>query len=292
MDNIFKKACLIQLSSSVWQGTRTIDSNVMRNMNPNHEWLKGRKFLVNPDLISPISTAVTQARSFIQRYSLPFPINSVYLIPKESLTLIDEHLQKYKDKFFHKVGDFEAMYEVAREEAKNILNDLFNEADYPTEITSKFKFSWRYFVIDTPGKSSLLSPEIYEREVAKFKEMMEETRELASTALAQEFGTVVQSLVERLTCNGNGEKPKVLNGNLFNKLTEFLEDFGTRNIFNDERLQELTTQARTAIHGVSSFGLRYNNELREKVSKDMLTLKTSIDAAIEDLPRRKLRLAA
>ena len=292
MENIFQKACLIQLSSSVWQGTRTIDSNIMRNMNPQNEWLKGRKFLVNPDLLSPIGTSVHQARSFVQRYSLPFPINSVSLVPKESLAAIDEHLQKYQEKFWNKVGDFEAMYEVAREEAKGILGDLFNEADYPTDISSKFKFSWRYFVIDTPGKSSLLSPEIYEREVAKFQEMMEESRDLASTALADEFGGVIQGLVERLSSNGNGDKPKVLSGNMFNKLNEFLDDFGTRNIFDDDRLQELVNQARSVIGGVSSFGLRYNNELRTNLSKQMTKLKNSIDLAIEDMPRRKLRLAA
>jgi len=166
MDNIFQKACLIQLSSSVWQGTRMIDSNIMRNMNPHHEWLKGRKFLVNPDLLSPIGTAVTQARSFVQRYSLPFPINSVYLIPKESLQTIDENLQKYKDKFFSKVGDFEAMYEVAREEAKIALNDLFNEADYFQKNvgkTSSYVCKHILAVIDCNGDAIGVDPMAHEK---------------------------------------------------------------------------------------------------------------------------------
>jgi len=290
MEKVFEKACLIQLSASIWQGSSIVDLNTMMKSKKSNEWLRGRKSLVNPELLGPIKTSVHQARNTVQKYCLPFPITSLYLVPKESLSVIDENLQRHRDRFWEKVQDFEIMYEAAKEEARSVLGDLFNEADYPPEIARKFNFNWRFLTIDTPGKSGVLSPEIYEREKQKFVEMMNETRDLATTALSEEFGHVVEMLVERLSTNG--EKPKVLSASMFNKLNEFLADFETKNIFNNERLQELTEEARSVINGVSTYNLRYNNGLREQLKEQMNNLKTSIDSAIDDLPRRKLRLAA
>ena len=90
--------------------------------------------------------------------------------------MIDERLQEYKERFWVKVAEFEQMYDAARQEAKTILKDLFNESDYPADISSKFRFEWRFLVLDVPGKSKLLSPEIYEREKKKFEDLMTETR--------------------------------------------------------------------------------------------------------------------
>ena len=291
MENIFQKACLIQLSTSIWQGSRIVSPGVMQQLGQRSEWVRGRKYLVNPELLGPIKTAAHQARNTINKFALPFPINGISLIPKESLTVVDDALQGYRERFWNKVQDFEAVYEAAREEAQNVLGELFNEADYPNDIHGKFKFEWRFLTIDVPGRSMVISPEIYEREVDKFRQMMDETRKLAITALAQEFSKVVEHLVNRLSDNENG-KAKVINGTMFNKLNEFLDNFNTKNIFDDERLRELTEQAREVIGGVTSFNLKYDSELRQNVTNQMAELKNAIDSAIEDLPRRKLRIAA
>ncbi|MDA3789157.1 MAG: DUF3150 domain-containing protein [Desulfobacula sp.] len=293
MDNykdIFNRACLIQLSSSVWQSSRVLNQKVLaQKIGQDNEWLRGRKFLINPELLGPIKTAVQQARKTVQKYSLPFPITSIYLIPKESLAIIDERLQYFKDRFWDKVQDFEALYDVGREEAESVLGDLFNESDYPTDIIQKFKFDWRYFELSTPGKSKILSPEVYQREKDKFTSLMEETRELAMFALREEFSGVVTNLVDRLTSD-NG-KPKVISSGMFNKLHEFLDDFSTRNIFEDEKLIELTEQAKSVVSGVSPYGLKYNEIMRKKIANGMTNLSDAIANAIEDMPRRKLQMA-
>ncbi len=288
--DIFNRACLIQLSSSVWQSSRVLNQKVLaQKIGQDNEWLRGRKFLINPELLGPIKTAVQQARKTVQKYSLPFPITSIYLIPKESLAQIDERLQYFKDRFWDKVQDFEALYDVGREEAAAVLDDLFNESDYPTDIIQKFKFDWRYFELSTPGKSKILSPEVYQREKEKFMNLMDETRELSMTALREEFSGVVTNLVDRLT-NNNG-KPKVISSGMFNKLHEFLDDFSTRNIFEDEKLIELTEEAKSVVSGISPYGLKYNDVMRKQIANGMTNLSEAIADAIEDMPRRKLKMA-
>ena len=290
--DIFKRACLVSLTSSVWQCSRVLNQKVLaQKIGEDNKFLVGRKYLIEPTLLGPIKTAVQQARKTVQKYALPFPMTSIYLIPKESLAEIDERLQYFKERFWNKVQDFEALYDAAKEEAASVLgNDLFNEADYPADIMTKFKLDWRYFELSTPAKSRILSPEIYEREKEKFTSLMEETRELAMIALREEFSGVVSNLVDRLT--NNDGKPKMISNAMFNKLNEFLDDFSTRNIFEDEELGGIIEQAKSVVSGVSPYGLKYNDVLQKKVTKGMSEVNEAINASIEDIPRRRLKLAA
>lgn len=288
--DIFQKACLIQLSTSVWQGCCKLDESVLKRIGENSEWLKGSKDLVNQDLLSPIRKCAGQARTAIVKYSLPFPINSVYLISKEALSMIDEKLQEYKKQFWDKVQDFELLFEIAKEEAMGYLGDLYNEADYPIDITRKFRFEWRFLTLDVPGKSTVLPPEIYEREKEKFQSMMDETRELAISVLREEFAKTVNGLTEKL--NKDSTQPRVIKSSMFNKMREFLDGFGTRNIFEDEVLAELSQQAKALIEGVSPDGIKGNDVMRQKIKNEMNELKFAIDSAIEDMPRRKIRMAS
>ena len=288
--DIFQKACLIQLSTSVWQGCCKLDESILKRIGENSEWLKGSKDLINQDLLRPIRKCAGQARSEIIRYSLPFPINSVYLISKEALALVDEKLQDYKEEFWVKVEDFEVLFEMAKEEAMGYLRGLYNEADYPMDITRKFRFEWRFLTLDIPGKSTVLSPEIYEREKEKFQSMMDETRELAISALREEFAKIINGLTEKL--NKDSTQPKVIKSAMFNKMREFLDGFGTRNIFEDQVLVELSQQAKALIGSVSTNGVKPNDIMRQKIKNEMNELKFAIDSAIEDMPRRKIRMAS
>lgn len=158
--DVFQKACLIQLSTSVWQGCCKLDESVLHRIGENSEWLKGSKDLVNQELLGPVRKLASKARNEIKKYSLPFPINSVYLISKEALTQVDEKLKDYKKEFMDRVKDFELLFEMAKEEAMDHLGDLYNEADYPMDILQKFRFEWRFLTLDIPGKSTLLPPEM------------------------------------------------------------------------------------------------------------------------------------
>ena len=285
---LFQKACLIQISSSVWMGSRMLEQELMEKIGQS-EWLKGRKFLVNPELLGPVKTAVHQARNTVQKHTLPFPITSLYLIPKESLGIVDEALENFKKRFWMKVNDFVDQYDLAREEARTVLADLFNEMDYPEDISTKFKFEWRFLTLDLPKKSKILTPEIYQREKEKFEAMMEETKQLATEALATELGEIVQNLTDRL--NGNG-KAKGINSAMLNKMRDFLDAFDTKNLFDDEKLNGVVAQAHTVVDGISPYGLKYNEVMRKRISDSMGDLKETVNNIIQDLPRRKIRLAA
>lgn len=291
--DIFKKACLLQLSTSVWQPTRVLSQAVLAEKTGKEledmNWLRGRKYLINTELLGPVKTAVQQTFNMIRRTSLPFPMAGIYLIPKDLLSQVDDQLQQFKARFWNKVDDFEGLYETAREQAREVLKELFQEDEYPVRIRSKFNFEWRYLALGVPTRTTILTPAVYEREKEKFQKLMEETRELAVTALREEFAGIITHLVERLDSGSNG-KGKTISHSMFNKLNQFMDDLGNKNLFGDAQLSELADEARNIISGVNPSGIKYSESIRERVHNDMINIKTIIDASIEDMPRRKLRL--
>ena len=291
--SIFQQACLIQLSTSCWQGTKSLESSVIEAKfnEKQSDWLSGRKYLVNPESLAPVKAVVSRARVSIDKLALPFPIKGLTLVPKEMLKRVDEGLGELKTEFTAEVKEFLGHYEFEREKAERNLAELFNALDYPLDISAKFKFEWRFLTLDVPGRSRILSAEIYEREKLKFQSMMEETRELAMTALREEFNSIVQHMLDRLTGEEDG-KPKRFKASMIVKMQAFLATFDDRNLFDDDVLANLVNKAKDIVSDVSAEGLRENARLRKKITSKMAAVKNAIDKAIEDLPRRKIRLAA
>lgn len=289
-NDTFKRACLVQLATSCWIGTKNINQSLMGNLSSSPDWLKGKKLLVNPELLGPIKTSIQQARKLLTRYALPFPMAGLHLCPKDSIEEIDNRLERLQSDFWSKVETFAAFYEDAREEAKNALGDLFSETDYPQDIKSKFRFTWSYVALDVPSRSMFLSPELYQKEKEKFQSLMTETRELAMAALREEFGGLIHHIADSITGDA---KPKIIRSNMTNKIHEFLNCFEDRNsIFQDDKLAALVEEARGLVKTINGnpYGVQYNDVLRQKFTKDFTTLKSSIDAAIEEMPRRRIHL--
>lgn len=285
-EEIFQKASLLQLTTSGWSGSKSVDPGLLAKQS---DWVKGRKFLINPELLGQIKTASHQARNKIKKYALPFPLQSVQLVPKEYISSVEEILQHQHQKFWEKVYEFENVYAEAREEAKQVLGELFNPNDYPLEIRRKFNFSWQFLALQVPAQTAILSPEIYEREKQKFEGLMHETREMCMQALRTEFSDLLQELVDKL--GANGDKPKKIVANsMFNRLHEFFSEIQTKNIFQDTELMELTESAKNIISQTSPHNLKYNENVREKIKAEMQDLQSMVEQSIIDLPRRQIRM--
>lgn len=288
MENIFEKACLLQMTTSVWSASKSVDPVLLRELSEHSDWVKGRKYLINPELLGQIRTAAHQARNKVKDYSLPFPIMSIQLVPKKYITTVEEILQHHQVRFMDKVDEFIGMYSQAREEAKEALGSLFNEMDYPLNIRSKFKFGWQFLALQVPSRAMILSPEVYEREKARFENLMFETRELCLQALRMEFSGLLEDLTEKLSSNGSKPK-KIVTNSMFNRLNEFFMELDTKNIFEDQELQELTNNARQIISDVSPYSLKYNDQARDQIREQMQGIRNTLEESIIDLPRRTIR---
>jgi len=289
MENLFEKGCLVQLSVSKWGGVKKIDRDQLARMvqATDSDWMTATKKLVDPDSLKPICKVGNAARSYLGGVSLPFPINGMLFVPKEMISRVDERLEEFKAEFDDAVRVFVAEYDHLRETAMVYLADLFSEVDYPVNVREKFAFSWRFIVLDVPsGKSGLLSPEVYEREKDKFLRTMEEARELAVQSLREEFAAMVTRITERFSQGPDG-KSKVFKNATVDSFYEYFETFKERNIFRDEELAELVSQAQAILGEKSPEAIRSNDGLKETIRHDMHDVEEAM-AEMLARPRRKV----
>jgi hypothetical protein len=285
-DDIFQQACLLQLCIKTWTGAKKLPPYYVQRIGES-DWIKGRKNLVDPDYLQPLKTTACKARTFVKKQALPFPIHGLSLVPKETLTSIENSLQDYQHEFDSNVRYFLSRLEEAKDHARLVLGQMYDALDYPQDLEQKFGFTWQYVTLSMPGQNNLLSPALYEREKAKFQNLMETTREEAILALRQEFSDLVGHLSERLTNDGES-RPKVLRKSVIEKLHEFMDSFQNRNLFQDDTLSELISSTKLIINGVDVESLKSNNFLRDSIKSSMDDIKENIDEAIEDLPRRRI----
>lgn len=288
MENLFEKGCLVQLSASVWGATRKIKPEQLTDLTVSSEWLRASKKLVDPEALKPIVKVINKARSYVTSVSLPFPIKGMEFVPKEMITRVDDKLTEFKTDFNHQVQVFVESYDQLREVAMVHLAELFNEMEYPLDIRSKFAFIWRFIILDVPdGSTSILAPEVYEREKEKFVQTMEQARELAIISLREEFAGMVERITERFSGNGKNGDSKIFKNGTVNNFYEYFETFKERNIFKDKDLAELVEQAKSILGGRSAEDIRSNEHLKERIKDGMQGVEKSI-GEILSMPRRKI----
>lgn len=290
MNTVFDRACLLQLHVRMWQGQKMVEPSVMARLG-NAEWLTGRKKLVDPESLGSVAAVGRQARAMLKKHALPFPIDGLTLVPKDSIPIIEGELLCLQQEFRRKVADFSGQYQTCRQDAQTALGELFSDTDYPIHIEERFSFEWRYVHLALPGKSRVLSADIYEREKRKFMDLMETTRTEAMAALREEFAGLLGHMASRLDPNAS-DRPKILRASMIEKLDEFLKGFQNRNLFDDEALESLVVQARSVMRGVDIEGLRDSVRLQTRIHEDMEKLKDAVDASMENLPRRRILMVA
>lgn len=290
-ENMFREAALLQLTATCWQLDKKLPQSMLADVG-NVDFLRGRKLLLAPDSTALIKQHIGKARNYLRKISLPFPIKGCVLVPKKLIPEIQEHLKEIKWHYNSAVEDFLYWYPQTVKDAKDSLGELFDECDYPTQemIKNKFRFQWRYITIG-PSVSRVLPPSIYKEEVKKFQELMEQARSEAITALREEFVDLVTNIADKLQNHDDG-KPRRLRDAAVENLKQFLDNFSSRNIFDDAQLSELVEQCRGIITNTNANTIRGNTQVRQELHQQMEKLLTGIDASLEDLPRRRLRFAA
>jgi hypothetical protein len=285
-EDILKQGCLVHLECSIW-GMRKKIPNSQVNVEAAPEYFNAVKYLIDPQQIKPIETIRGNARSYLYSKSLPFPISGLVFVPKDMIGIIDERLEGLRVEFVERTNVFISHYNTFIENAQEKLNGLYNPVDYPSDISGRFGFRWKYITLGAPGQSQLLSAEVYEREKRKFEQTMFEFRETAVDTLRVSFSEMVERVIERLS-----GKKRVFRNSLIGNIQEFLTDFDALNITNDTELSQQVKRCRAIMSGVNPDLLRSNSAFRSGIAASMASVQTSLNRMMVDRPNRKLRPAA
>ncbi|MDY0314962.1 MAG: DUF3150 domain-containing protein [Bacteroidales bacterium] len=289
-ENTFESACLVVVTIKNWNAFKKIPKEKLSQLVKNKklsERVRGTKELVDRKKLADINSVINKTRNTVKAYSLPFPIPTVFLVPKQKIEKLAEEINEFKEALNDAVDDFAEDYDKYITEAEETLGEeLFNENDFPKNIKERFQIEVRFIEMTVPGKLKKFSPEVYKEEERKYKEMMEQARKEAVLFLREGFAEILNKMIETLT--GNDGEPKKIRSDAVQRIDKFFDEFLSKNIFKDDELQNMIKQAKEVMMGVNAKDLKNSEKLRQYVTKNIEKVQEELDKSITTYKRSLL----
>lgn len=192
MSTIKENALLVNLKLSQWTG-RKFDRQATDEVDQNHGTSGAGRFnkiLVNKNRIGEIATAAHHLRKFHYHNTLPWSDNGDRIIP---VTNYFDYIQGSNDlisKFNDKVREFIKDYDDLKNEARQRLNGLFADNDYPSINELKEKYGAKVEFNMIPNVSDFRINLTSDEEVNKLRQEIE-------SSIKDRHESAIQDLVER-----------------------------------------------------------------------------------------------
>jgi hypothetical protein len=313
--DLFKEATLFALTLHQFGNRKSVDKNkvklVVEGMEssaeasedsaekveekaPDSGSLNTTKRLLKCDELSAITSYQDEVKEWCLKRSMPAGFRpGLYLVKLTEVDNFRAELKKAKEHMASElVPAFIAAYPQAIEEAKERLQELFEESDYPPAdvIAKKFGFSdyWLKLTID-----DRLEQEAQMEAANNLKKSFAKAQGQIVKALQDGFAGLLTDVTTRLETKP-GEEPKTFKSSLFEKLTEFMETFSARNLVNDAQLDGLVSQAKqilSEVHGKDADSqaktIRKSPQARAKMVEAFKNLQGQLAQVIESRPVRQ-----
>lgn len=291
-DNIFELGTLCILSTKMWTASKKIPLDKVKRYGglELQKWVRANKGLIDREALSDIGSIISKTRMLVKSLSLPFPVESVSFVPKDLVPTLAEKLEEKIKLLEDAIEILANNYNKFIDEAKEILEPegLFDINDYPKNIKEKFDISYKFMEMSVPGKMSSISPKLYEQELIKFQNMVEETRNEGILFLREGFLKTVQAISKSLTEKEEGETKRFRKATV-EKIENFFEEFKSKNIFKDNELARIIESARDTMFGINIDDLKNSEGLRKHILKEMDGVEKMLEGSIQKY-RRKITL--
>jgi len=189
-----------------------------------------------------------------------------------------------------------------KEEAKRRLGKHYDESDYYTEEQYRelFRMRWTPVELDVPARLEDIDPEEYK---AKSAEMNEQYNLLwDDIRLLMRVG--LQGMLDKFSGILKGEKdgkPLTFKNVTFDRIIEFVDNFGSRNITSDKDLAAIVGEVKELLEQFEPDELRYYStdndeargavrELRKAVAEGLDEITETLSGMVGPKPVRAIRL--
>lgn len=260
-----EKTMIVQLMTSHWTA-RKYDAKVTQEIDENHSAHKSGRFnktLIISNLLDDVMTCVNKARSFHYKITMPWDDAGQRLLPVASYFDYTKAMEEFQTEHENKVMLFLREYPTLRENAKNRLNTLFNESDYPDVQTLKKKFNISYKITPVADESDL-RVQLSKDEVSEIRKNIEnglsEKINNAKNSIVLRAEAAVSSMYEKIS-----DKNSTFRDSLVGNIVSLIELIPSMNFDNDEQLVKLTKKLSKLDVSVDS--LRKDMKVRKETAE-------------------------
>lgn len=287
-----EKSLFLRVSYGNLGNTKKVPGSEILSTDADKALLRVSKALLDSSELDAIKHHDNSLRKWLNNICLPFlDWPGVLVMPKTQAERVWTRLLAHREERLVLVANFLAQYPSLKEKAKEELDSLYVESEYPRveEICGKFRFYWTVRTFETPDNLREVSEAFFEEQKQATQLQFSAALDEISSVLRTKFLELTTHLAEKLEPTADG-RPKVLRESTIIALKEFMDNFDFRNIGNDDELAAQITKARTLLGDEDAATIRSSNELRQKVQKGMEELKGTLEGMVEEVPTRKFRL--
>lgn len=262
MKQLSEQAVLVNLTVKRWTATKK-DNKVTRDVEEEHQAHDAghySKNLIHKSGLAALKTVEQEARKLVNAETLPWGDNGDRLLPTTNYFEFQKKFGEVKSKYQREVKAFIAMYPNLKEEAKERLNGLFREDDYPAPEEMLPKFAIK---IDINPISNLkdFRLNINDSEVNKLRRQIQQDtyEKIADTTrdLYQRIAETVGHMATKLA-----EQDGIFRNTLVSNISDLVDKLPRLNFTNDSNINDAIEMMKRLI--VDPEVLRADNYIRRE----------------------------
>ena len=276
--NLSTRAMLVSLNISVWTARRydkRVSEDVAKQHGTRREMGRYHKRLIaDADSYARIKKLSQEVRDFHYTYTLPWANEGARILPAQAYMTYAPKLREYHQAFTQAVTDFSVEYPTLKSEAKVLLQDLYDEADYPDDVTDRFDFKLSIFPLPDTGDFRIA---LTDGEVDYLKSQLEDnlttTFTQANKEVWQRLYAAVHCAVERLS-----DPDAVFRDSLVSNLVDVCKVLPLLNVTSDVDLEAMRVKVEQDLTACSPQMLRDNERLRAGIAEKAASIQKAMSA--------------
>jgi len=268
MSLLNEKAMLICLNISFWTA-RKYDKRISQEIEDQYnadDAGRYNKILIAKEHLANIQKIISAARTFHYENTLPWSDNGGRLLPSANYLNYVKDIQSFKDDFEREVSNFLQVYPSLKDDARQRLNGMFDEKDYPDVYTLETKFAIKSMILPVPEADDFrvnLTDDEVDSIRTSIREQVQDSTQAGMKDLWQRLFKVVDHMVERLSDPDNKFK-----NTLIENITDLCDLLPKLNITADPELDEAVQEIKAKLTVNDSQTLRDNDVVRSNTAAE------------------------
>lgn len=266
--NLSDRALLVQLSISQWTA-RKYDKRATRQVaDANNTTMSAGRYnkslLPMNDLLDHVHKKATHIRTKFYANTLPWGIEGTQMLPTANYLNFMTEFRKEKSEWQVLVSNFVDNYDQLRDDARRILGNLYDPADYPTTSEIRQKFHMDMAVYPVPSTDFRVS--IASDELTRIQQDVERrVADAQSTAMKEVWQRLydrVKHMAEKLA-----DPKAIFRDSLVENAREICAILPRLNFADDPNLESLRQEVEMGISNHHPDALRNDPDLRRDTAE-------------------------
>lgn len=283
----YDKAVLVSLNVSIWTANK-LDREVSREV-ASQKRLKNdqmarvwKSLLPKNNFFSAITGIAAKARKFHYANTFSWAQEGIRLLPTKNYLAYMEFMRKAKADYEKAVDAFLKEYDQLRQDAKEALNSIYKDSDYPPASVLRSKFAFSTVVTPVPSGESFQA-DVPEEEAEKVRKDIEasvqEAFRAANRDLWERLYATIAKVQERLA------DPKGARESSLASLRDMLSLLDRLNISGDERLERLRKQAEDRLNSMTLKEFKSDEDKRSAAMQEAARIQEAMSAFMGGSPQ-------